>query len=149
MVVEAYSKILPRALGPHRVTLYTSGTVTIYQDGIPNTIFSYCGSLAPKSMQAQDDMVDVEQGTCNRILTENNYQPSTTLRKGCAWLSTTRIYCRSYREARRQRLQAELNRTMLQIYVKGRHHGTARTHLTALYQQLLRKEKVKKRNNIV
>lgn len=57
----------------------TSHLITVLQNGITNTISSYSASLAPKSMQDQDDMVDDELQTSsstipNKNLTEVNDQ---------------------------------------------------------------------------
>lgn len=59
--VTEYSKLLSRALGPYRVIKMTSHTVKIDQDRMPNRISFYHASLAPASMQTQEDMVDCKQ----------------------------------------------------------------------------------------
>lgn len=38
MALKAHWKLLPRALGPYRAFSTASKTITIYKDGIPNTI---------------------------------------------------------------------------------------------------------------
>lgn len=63
VAVDAYSKLLPGALGPYRTILATTAPVTIDQSGIMNTISSDRSSLAPNRMQLQSDMVDDKRQT--------------------------------------------------------------------------------------
>lgn len=65
--VEAFSKLLPRALGPYHFISTKSNTVTIEQDGIPNMISLDCALLAANSMKPQDYMVDDEQQSPNEV----------------------------------------------------------------------------------
>lgn len=59
LVVEAYSKVLPRALAPYDVMLTTSHTIFIDQDGNQNTKSADRASLAPfPHVQPQDDTAD-------------------------------------------------------------------------------------------
>lgn len=60
MAAEAYTELLPRAVGPYFVISTTSYIISLDQDGVPNTIPADSASRAPMHMQLKENIVDDE-----------------------------------------------------------------------------------------